>query len=175
VDVVHTERLTLRSARASDAGRFIEILSNWNVVRMLRLVPHPYTRAHAEDWIASHAIERAAGTAFRFVVERDERMIGTCDIDEIADGAGDLGYWLDEAAWGQGIATEAARAVMAFAMKEPGLERLTSGHAADNPASGRVLTKLGFRKIGETRVWSNPRVGEIEQWRYAYRPHGAVR
>ena len=156
----------MRPARASDAGRFTEILSNWNVVRMVRLAPHPYSQALASEWIASHAVESAAGTAHRFVIERDGRMIGSCDVDEIAGTTGDFGYWLDETEWGQGFATEAARALVVFSFDALGLARLTSGHAADNPASGRVLSKLGFRKTGETRLWSKPRACEIDQWRY---------
>lgn len=139
---------------------------------MLRLVPHPYTLADAQAWIGSHAVERAAGTAHRFVVERDGRMIGTCDVDEIADATGDLGYWLDEAEWGRGFATEAARAVMAFSFHQLGLTRLTSGHAADNPNSGRILTKLGFAHVGQARVWSKPRSAEIDQMKYELRRTG---
>lgn len=168
--LLKTERLALRPARESDVGRFVEILSPWNVIRMVRLAPYPYTLAHAHAWIASHAVERDAGTAFRFVVERDGQMIGVCDVDEIAAATGDIGYWFDEAAWGQGFASEAARAVVAFSFDALGLERLTSGHAADNAASGRVLRKLGFRKVGETRVWSNPRGCENEQWKYELKP-----
>ena len=149
-----------------DAGRFVEILSNWNVIRMVRLAPHPYTPAHAKVWIASHAAERDARTGFRFVIERDGRMIGACDVDEIASGSGDIGYWLDQVVWGRGIASEAAQALAAFGFHDLKLRRLTSGHASDNPASGRVLAKLGFGKIGETKVWSTPRGCEIDQWRY---------
>lgn len=157
----------LRPARAEDSGRFVEILSNWNVVRMLRLVPHPYTLAHALEWIGLHAAERERGTAHRFVVERNGRVIGVCDIDDIAVEVGSVGYWLEEEEWGKGIATEAARAVITFGFETVGLKRLTSGHAADNPNSGRVLTKLGFlRRAGRARVWSNPRGAEIVQWTY---------
>lgn len=164
--ILRTERLTLRPARESDAGRFAEILSNWNVIRMMRLAPHPYTEELARAWIETHAPEREAGSAHRFAIERDGRLIGTCDVDEIANGVGDLGYWLEEPAWGQGIASEAARAVMAFAFDGLRLGRLTSGHAADNPASGKVLTKLGFGRVGQARVWSTPRACEIDQIKY---------
>lgn len=139
---------------------------------MLRLAPYAYTLADAQAWIASHAVEREAGTAHRFVVEHDGRMIGTCDVDEIANSTGDLGYWLDEAEWGRGLATEAARAVMAFSFGELALTRLTSGHAADNPNSGRILTKLGFARAGQTRVWSKPRGVEIDQMKYELKRTG---
>jgi [ribosomal protein S5]-alanine N-acetyltransferase len=133
---------------------------------MLRLAPHPYARHDAESWIASHEAEFKAGTAHRFVIEREGRMIGTCDVDEIANRAGDLGYWLDEADWGRGFATEAARAVVVFSFGPLALTRLTSGHAADNPDSGRVLAKLGFAEVGRIRTWSKPRAAEIDQLKY---------
>lgn len=138
--VIRTQRLVLRPARLEDADRFTEILSNWNVMKMVRLAPHPYTPAHAHEWIGTHEGEREAGTAFRFVVEREGRMIGACDVDEIASESGDLGYWLDEAAWGRGIATEAVQAVVAFSVDDVHLVRLTSGLVADNLESGGVLT-----------------------------------
>jgi ribosomal-protein-alanine N-acetyltransferase len=133
---------------------------------MLRLAPYPYTLTDAETWITSHEVELNAGTAHRFVVEREGRMIGTCDVDEIANATGDLGYWLDESEWGRGYATEAARAVMAFSFGPLDLTCLTSGHSADNPNSGRILTKLGFTRVGQARLWSKPRGAEIDQLKY---------
>jgi hypothetical protein len=86
----------------------------------------------------NHPREWQAGEAFRFGVERAGRFVGLVDIDEIRDGWGELGYWLERAAWGCGYAAEAARAVVRFAFEEAGLSGLRSGHAADNAASGRA-------------------------------------
>jgi len=59
-----------------------------------------------------------------------------------------LGYWLSPSLWRRGITTEAATAVLSFGFDQLGLSRITSGHAEDNPASGKVLRKLGFVETG---------------------------
>jgi RimJ/RimL family protein N-acetyltransferase len=78
-----------------------------------------------------------------------------------------LGYWFERAAWGHGYAFEAALAVMRFAAHELGLLRLKAGHAHDNPASGRILTRLGFGRIDDVELFSRPRNERIRQHRYA--------
>jgi ribosomal-protein-alanine N-acetyltransferase len=109
------------------------------------------------------------GTAYRFAVVAEGRLIGCADVDEIEDGCGELGYWLDEAAWGRGYASEAAAAVRDFAFGLLGLDLLASGHAFDNPGSGRVLEKLGFGRLNDTTVWSQPRGAAILQHRFELR------
>jgi RimJ/RimL family protein N-acetyltransferase len=161
-----TPRLTLRRFLPSDAPRVAEIASNWNVARMIRLAPYPQTVEEKRAWLVSHEAEWLAGEGYRFAVIEDGRLIGCVDIDELASGLNGIGYWLDEAAWGRGIATEAAAAVRDFALGALGLQRLTSGHAFDNPASGKVLEKLGFRHFEDVTVWSAPRQAEILQHRY---------
>jgi RimJ/RimL family protein N-acetyltransferase len=162
-----TERLTLRPFEVSDADRVTEIGSIWEVARMLRMAPWPTSLALNREWLATHSADWRAGAAYRFAIVQGGRVIGCVDVDEIAAGEGSLGYWLEPAAWGRGFASEAARAVMAFAFERLGLERLRSGHAFDNPASGLVLRKLGFLPTGETRVWSRPRAAEIAHFTYA--------
>jgi [ribosomal protein S5]-alanine N-acetyltransferase len=164
---VRTARLTLRPFLEEDAARVLAIQSNWAVMRMLRAATCPATLQSTRDWLAGHEGEWRGGTAYRFAVVLEGEVIGCADVDEIANGRGDLGYWLDEAAWGRGLASEAAGAVVAFAFDNLGLNGLDSGHANDNPASGKVLRKLGFRCLGEARVWSNPRAEEITQCVYA--------
>jgi RimJ/RimL family protein N-acetyltransferase len=161
-----TKRLSLRPSQASDAVRAFEIQSNWNVTRNLRMTRFPPVLENLTSWFASHETEWRAGTAYRFAILRDHRMIGLVDVDEIADAEGSLGYWLDEAAWSQGLAFEAASAVVDFAFEQMGLRVLHSGHASDNIASGRVLTKLGFAPIGDVTISSLARGGDFLQRRY---------
>ena len=76
------------------------------------------------------------------------RMIGGVGIHANDEGESELGYWLTPDAWGRGYATEAAAAVVRTARDTLRLKRLVSGHFIDNPASGKVLRKLGFRPTG---------------------------
>jgi RimJ/RimL family protein N-acetyltransferase len=160
-----TPRLVLRPFEVSDAERVTEILSNWNVTRMLRMAPWPPTLEDQRAWLATHAEEWRAGEAYRFALICDGVLIGCADLT-VKDGVGALGYWMDEAAWGRGFATEAGRAVMDFAHGSLGMTQLESGHAADNAASGHVLEKLGFAHLDEIEVWSKPRQTLIRQVRY---------
>jgi RimJ/RimL family protein N-acetyltransferase len=171
---LQTPRLTLSPLFEADAPEFADGLANWNVARMMRMVPFPYTREMAREWIGTHIKEREARTAFRFGIRRSDEepsLIGLSDIDEIEHGSGSLGYWLREEAWGKGYATEAATAVLKFAFSILNLDRLVSGHAVDNEASGRVLTKLGFEYTGDKTVWSKSRQSNILQRRYALERH----
>lgn len=163
---IRTDRLVLRPTFATDAERAFEIQSDWEVTRMLRMASFPADRQATLDWFADHEREWSAGEAYRFAVEVAGRMVGLVDVDEIKDGEGDLGYWLDRAAWGRGYAFEAANAVVRFAFGETGLSTLKSGHAADNPASGRVLAKLGFVPVDIVERFSRPRGETIQQCRY---------
>jgi RimJ/RimL family protein N-acetyltransferase len=77
------------------------------------------------------------------------RLIGGIGLHD-QNGEAEIGYWLTRDVWGQGYATEAGQAVVSMARDSLRLRRLVSGHFVDNPASGRVLTKLGFHPTGQT-------------------------
>lgn len=160
-NVIRTHCLMLSPVGIADADRFVQIQSNWNVSRMRRMADYPPTRESMSAWLATAPREWAHGAAFRFAVVKDGAVIGCADINEIAEGWGDLDYWFDEANWGDGLASEAAGAVRDFAFKDLNLDGLRSGHAADNPASGVVLLKLGFTHVADERRWSKPRSTEI--------------
>ncbi len=163
---IETARLLLRATRAEDASRAFEIQSKWQVAKMLRMASYPPAQEEIEEWFAGHREEWLAGTAYRFAVTLDKRMIGIIDIDEIDESQGDLGYWLDEPYWGQGFAKEAGIPMLAFAFQELNLKRLQSGHASDNPASGKVLKSLGFRHVEDLIIPSRSRGSDIVQQRY---------
>ncbi len=163
---IETERLILRPSEADDAARLSEIQSDWTVVRHMRFPPWPPDPAALAQWVAGHAEEWIAGAGYRFCVLREGRIIGVCDIDEIAGRQGDLGYWFEAAAWGQGHAREASTAVVRFAFDTLGLVRLTSGAAIDNPASGAVLLRLGFQPVARVMRFAQPLGREVPYLTY---------
>jgi RimJ/RimL family protein N-acetyltransferase len=156
----------LRPTVPTDIDRAFAIRSNWEVARNLSRASFPPDRRVMEDWFGTHASEWQAGTAYRFAICRNGEVIGIIDIGEIDGATGELGYWLDEAAWGQGYGTEAARAVIDFAFGPADLRTVIAGHAADNHASGAILRRLGFQPTGQREVASRSRGETILQLRY---------
>ncbi len=152
-----TERLLLRPAWPEDAAALAAALADARVARMLARVPHPYT---LDDAVA-RTLEPRAGHEPRFLIDSLEGgtpvLIGGIGIAD-RDGEGpQFHYWLTPAAWGCGYATEAGRAVIGMARHALPIDRLGAWHFADNPASGRVLRKLGFRPTGS--VMQRPSLG----------------
>ena len=148
-----TERLVLRPLAQADAERLASLANNWNVAAMLARMPYPYSLDMAEDWIARQAAQRADGEEFAYAVTNGEGLVGCCGMQAHADGTHEIGYWIGEPYWNRGYASEAARAVLGEAAAHFGAETLISGHFWENHASGRVLTKLGFRYTGEESRW----------------------
>ncbi|MDO8288289.1 MAG: GNAT family N-acetyltransferase [Parvibaculum sp.] len=170
--VITTDRLILRPFTLSDAASVRALVGNWKVASMLARVSYPYGQDLAEQWIASHPQTRAQGSHIPFAIEKDGALVGCVGLDREDDSdAYEVGYWVGEPYWNQGIATEAARAAVTHAFtalkSKDGspVTRLTAGHMAENHASGQVLTKLGFRYTAETDVWSEARRAKVHALR----------
>ena len=143
-----TPRLTLRPGWPEDAPALARAIAHEEVAFKLSRLPWPYTLAHAEDWLA-RAPEPDNHAFLIFAHDRGPRpeLVGGMGLHPW-DGDLEIGYWLTPAAWGQGYATEAGRAVVGIARHALGRDRLRGRHNVDNPASGHVLRKLGFRETG---------------------------
>jgi RimJ/RimL family protein N-acetyltransferase len=143
---ITTERLVLRPLELRDAARIALLAGDFDVASMTGTIPHPYNEQMAGEWIGS-ALAGEEGTVF--VIERDGALIGCVGYREDEKGGAELGYWLGKPYWGHGYATEASAAMVAYAFDAGGLDYLTIGHFADNPASARIIAKLGFTEQGE--------------------------
>ncbi len=148
-----TERLVLRPPVAADAEQLHRLVNDWGVVRMLTTLPFPYPRTLTDEWIASTAAQRAAGTGYHLVItgqeDGKELVIGCVGLR--VDGKtkiGNLGYWVGRRYWGHGVATEAAGRAARWALANLPITRLEAYVATDNPASAAVLRKIGLREIG---------------------------
>ena len=143
-----TERLLLRPAWAEDAPALYGAIADERIVRNLATAPWPYLPEHAEQWTATQRpAQRPASLIFLRGSDAPE-LAGGIGVHDTADGEVELGYWIARDHWGKGIATEAGEAMLRFARDTLRLPRLVSGHFLDNPASGRVLRKLGFQPAG---------------------------
>ena len=145
-DTLRTARLVLRPPQAGDAKAIATLVNDIRIAQNTTRIPHPYVLADAQGWL--RAVNGKEGEATYLVTLADDTVIGACGV-ELRDGKSpELGYWLGTHYWGQGYATEAARAVIDHAFDELGCEELQSGARISNPASRRVLEKCGFQWCG---------------------------
>ena len=144
-----TARLVLRPGWAEDAPGLAAAIADERIVRNLATAPWPYRLRDAEAFLAQ---PRDPILPSFLVFERTDGepvLVGSCGLGRRPSGAVELGYWIARPFWGRGFATEASTALVDIA-RTLRLERLQASYFLDNPASGRVLEKLGFLPIGVT-------------------------
>ena len=144
-----TPRLLLRPGWMEDAHALAEAIGNDAVLRNLAEAPSPYGLADAQAFLSTPQDERTPRLLAFTRTLGAPRLVGGCAISTAADGAPELGYWIARPYWGLGFATEATQAMLSMA-RATGLHGLRAFHFADNPASGNVLRKIGFRFTGQT-------------------------
>lgn len=137
--VLKTARLTLRAPRADDAKAIKTLINDRRVSENMATIPHPYTLKDARSFIAN-----AAGKPLFVITRADGRLIGGGGIGLRPRGH-EIGYWIGVPYWGNGYATEAARALVDHAFRDLDLTELLAGARVTNPASRRVLEKCGFQ------------------------------
>lgn len=147
---IRTAGLSLRPIELRDAARFADLCNDIDVARNTSRIPHPYSRADADAFVANRGADMFGGdNEYVFAVCRGDQIIACAGDHRTAPGVFEIGYWVGADYRRQGVATLAARAVTQFAFETLGAETATAGFFADNPASGRVLERAGFRPTGE--------------------------
>jgi len=162
--VLETERLTLRAPRLGDAKAIAQLANDRRIAENTTRIPHPYRLADAEAFIAQ--VNRD-GDELAFLITLDDEPIGACGLAQLDGPAPDLGYWIGAPYWGNGYATEAARAVIDHAFTALGHEAVQAGARVTNPASRRVLEKCGFQwtGVGLTRIRALASSAPIDRFR----------
>ena len=151
-----TDRLILREWTKNDVNDLIEGLNNYKVSKWLALVPYPYTKENAEEWItycAKNARSKNRNYYFAVELKPEKKVIGGIGIDKINKfhGIGSGGFWINERYHGQGYGTEALRAKIKFAFNKLKLRRLESGFFRGNKASLKLQKKFGYKIEGLRR------------------------
>ena len=172
--------IRIRPLELADASALLELrvrnrafLEPWEPLRD----PRFYTLAAQEEAARAALHERDEGRALPFVLESDGAVVGAVNLNVIVRGVFDnayLGYWLDEAHGGRGIATEGVRQAVSHALGPGGLHRIQAAVIPRNATSMRVLEKLAFREEGYAvrylrinGVWEDHRLFAVtrEEWR----------
>ncbi len=156
-----TSRLLLRPGWQEDAATLTAALNDEGLTRNLARMPFPCSSDDAREHLARPIDPRHPRLLVFSRTRGQPRLVGGCGLMPDEDGGVDLGYWIARPYWGLGFATEAARALV-HAGRALGHTRIRARHAVDNPASGRVLRKLGFRPTGDfVRIHSKGRGEEV--------------
>lgn len=157
-----TPRLLLRPGWSEDSGALFAAINDEWVVRNLARAPWPYGRDDAAQFLAT---PRPLLHPNFLIFSRNDavpQLLGSIGFADAGDGDTELGYWIARDHWGRGYATEAGRAVLQNA-RTLGHKRLVASHFVDNPASGSVLRKLGFKPTGQTvGLFSRGRNREVQ-------------
>jgi len=165
---VRTDRLLLRPGWIEDAADLQSaVSSDAAIARNTARIPWPYTLADAEAYLRLAKDARAPACLIFARTSGQPRLIGGVGIQPDEHGH-EIGYWIARPYWGLGFATEAADALLRAAHESLKLKCIYSGHFVDNPASGRVLRKLGFRPTGQVaKRYSVARGGEVDTLLFA--------
>ena len=144
-----TDRLLLRPGWVEDAPALHKAISDEAIVCNLASAPWPYRYEDALTFLSRDRNPREPACLIYLRTAGAPKLIGSIGLGPCGPGEVELGYWIARRHWGRGFATEAGQAIVANARDTLRLTRLHAGHFLDNPASGRVLAKLGFRPTGE--------------------------
>jgi RimJ/RimL family protein N-acetyltransferase len=142
-----TPRLLLRPGFPEDAPALTQAIGDEIIVRNLSTAPWPYRIRDAEAFLAS---PRDPVLPSFLIFERTTgapNLVGSCGLGRRSSGAVEMGYWIARSHWNRGFATEACKALLGIA-RTLALPQIEASHFIDNPASARVLDKLGFVSTG---------------------------
>lgn len=148
---LQTDRLTLRCFELSDIPTLLPLIGDRRVAATTLRIPHPYAESDARDFITAAQQDLASGRELHLCLElRESRALcgGAGLRFEPDHRRAELGYWIGVPYWGKGYATEATGALVKYGFETLGLHRIHAGHFTNNPASARVLKKIGMRHEG---------------------------
>lgn len=145
-----TARLTLRPFEDRDAADVQRLAGEYEIALNTLTVPHPYPDGAAERWIDFQREELEKGALHNFAID-DGQLAGSMGLMMKGDGIAEIGYWIGKPFWGRGYASEAAAELIRYGFEECGLHRIFAGYFSRNPASGRILEKLGMQYEGTLR------------------------
>jgi RimJ/RimL family protein N-acetyltransferase len=161
---IETARLVLRPATESDIPELVPLIGAREVAATTLRIPHPYEERHAREYIASPTKDNELRLLIR--LRKEGRLCGGIGLHPDHDRRAELGYWIGVPFWGNGYATEAAKAVVRYGFEHFKFNRIYAAHFLGNDASGRVLQKIGMQYEGRMRqaLWKLDSFIDVERY-----------
>jgi RimJ/RimL family protein N-acetyltransferase len=146
--VIETARLVMRAPCKRDLDGIVKLANNIKVAEMTATIPHPYTRGDAEAWLDK--VSSGRGYSLVLYAKGEKRvLVGVAGFGHRGEEHNpEIGYWIGEPFWKQGLATEASRALIDHAFSETEIRALSASCRVQNDASRRVIEKCGFQWVG---------------------------
>lgn len=149
-----TTRLILRPFTLDDAPAVKDLVGEWEIAETTGSIPHPYELEMAEEWISTHqeAFDKSEAVSLAITLKAQGELIGAIGIHiNNTHRLAEIGYWTGKPYWNEGYCTEAAGELLGYAFEELDLNRVQARHMTKNPASGRVMQKIGMIYEGTLR------------------------
>jgi len=145
---LETERLILRPLCDNDALNLSRVANDWNVAKFLSSMPHPFTLEVAKNFIqdSNKSYLENENIVFAIVKKNSNEIIGIIELDlNSKDNHATASYWIGKDYWDRGYTTEALEEIVRFGFEDLNIHRITSHHFHNNPASGKVMQKVGLK------------------------------
>jgi RimJ/RimL family protein N-acetyltransferase len=157
---LQTKRLLLRPFVPEDAPDVQLLAGDREIAATTLNIPHPYDDGLAEQWISSHRrnFEEGMQVTYAIISREDDQLVGAISlaINKRHERA-EMGYWVGKPYWNNGYCTEAAEAILRFGFEDLQLHRIYACHFSRNPASGKIMQKIGMKYEGclrqEAKKW----------------------
>lgn len=146
--------MILRPFRLTDANDVQTLAGHRKVASTTYNIPHPYEDGMAETWISKHeeTFRQGKGVVYAMTLKEGGNLIGAISLMGLILGhKAELGYWVGVPYWGKGYCTEAGKALLGYGFSVLDLNRIHACYFTRNPASGRVMKKLGMSYEGTQR------------------------
>jgi ribosomal-protein-alanine N-acetyltransferase len=150
--IIKCDKCILRKWKHSDLESLVKNANNYKIARNLRdIFPYPYTIEDGKEWIEFTQNE---DWGYNFAIALNDKAVGGIGLiigKDMERKSSEVGYWLGENYWGQGIASSALKCIVKFAFNKLNIERIFAVPLEQNIASRRVLEKNGFDLEGILR------------------------
>ena len=142
---ITTRRLVLRLPEPEDAKPFAEVANNMAIASQMSCLPHPYSEKNAESWIAATRSNADPHKVSLVISLKDGTIAGSAGVRSNDNTEPEITYFLGQAHWGKGFATEAVQAIIDHVFSVANIERIIGRCSVGNRGSRRVLEKCGFQ------------------------------